>query len=207
MNAREVPVLLKDWDETQRNWANPGARGEKLRFFDFPAYHLMGLAGLAKQGMVHKYLEPWGLSMPEWRLLSTVAECSPIRFSRIAQLTAMDKAQVSRALRTAQGKGFVEAGILPVEMEGQAGKTTSARRVHVSITAGGREIFNKVMPAVQRDQLRLVELMSPEERHMMLKVAQRLFTQLQGELTREPATRTYRPEVADTAGAELRQAG
>ena len=85
-------MLLKDWDETQRNWANPGARGEKLRFFDFPAYHLMGLAGLAKQGMVHKYLEPWGLSMPEWRLLSTVAECSPIRFSRIAQLTAKCRA-------------------------------------------------------------------------------------------------------------------
>lgn len=194
--------MLKDWDKTDRNWAEPGARGENLRFFDFPAYHLMGLAGLAKQGMVRRHLEPWGLSMPEWRLLCTVAECSPIRFSRIAQLTAMDKAQVSRALRTAQGKGLVESSILAPG--GEARPAGSAQgRVHVSITAAGRELFAKVMPSIQRDQLRLVEVMSPEERQVLVRLAQRLFTHLQQDNSRDLMPRGYRIDAGDAAGAAV----
>jgi len=192
--------LLKDWDETVKNWANPGSRGENLRFFDFPAYFLMGLAGLAKQGMLRNFLEPWGLSMPEWRLLSTVAECSPIRFSRIAQLTAMDKAQVSRALRTAQGKGLVESSVLEVELAGRGpGKPASAGRVHVSITAAGREVFAKVMPAVQGDQFQLLALMSPEERRILIRLARRMFAQLKGGDGRDGAGRGFHAESGELA--------
>lgn len=191
--------LLKDWDETVKNWASPGSRGENLRFFDFPAYFLMGLAGLAKQGILRNFLEPWGLSMPEWRLLSTVAECSPIRFSRIAQLTAMDKAQVSRALRTAQGKGLVESSVLEVELAGRGpGKPTSAGRVHVSITPAGREVFDKVMPAVQGDQLQLLELMTPEERRVLIRLARRMFAQLQQGNGRD-ASRGFHAEPGELA--------
>ena len=187
--------MLKDWEETGRNWASPGPRGENLRFFDFPAYYLMGLAGLAKQGMVKNHLEPWGLSMPEWRLLSTVAECSPIRFSRVAQLTAMDKAQVSRALRTAQGKGLVESSVLPVALDDRhSERPTQVGRVHVSITAAGREVFDKVMPAVQRDQLKLLELMTPDERRVVIHLARRLFAQLNEPTSTESGLRGFRDE-------------
>lgn len=174
-------MLLKDWEETGRIWDSPGPRGEKLRFFDFPAHCLMGLAGLAKQGMVRKHLEPWGLTMPEWRLLSTVAEYSPIRFTEVVRLTAMDKAQVSRALRTGQAKGLVESSVLAVELEEPGGRGTPVGRVHLSITPAGRELFDKVMPAMQRDQLRLVQLMSPEERRIIIRLARRLFVQLMEE--------------------------
>ena len=170
--------MLKNLEETGKNWASPGPRGENLRFFDFPAFYLMSLAGMAKQEIVRNHLEPWGLTMPEWRLLSTVAEASPVRFSRVAQITAMDKAQVSRALRTAQGKGLVESSVLPVDVAQATGRPASAGRVHVSITAAGREVFDKVMPAVQRHQLRLLELMTPEERRVVIRVARRLLTEL-----------------------------
>lgn len=202
--------MLKDWEETGRNWASPGSQGENLRFFDFPAYYLMGLAGLAKQGMLRNFLEPWGLSMPEWRLLSTVAECSPIRFSRIAQLTAMDKAQVSRALRTAQGKGLVESSVLPVELPGHSpGRPASVGRVHVSITTAGREVFDKVMPAVQQDQLRLVELMTPEERRIVIRLARRLFAQLREEGAAAASARSFRNDAGElaAAGGTLGQVG
>lgn len=197
--------MVKDWDETGKNWAEPGARGENLRFLDFPAYHLMSLAGMAKQGMVRKHLEPWGLSMPEWRLLCTVAQTSPIRFSKIAQLTAMDKAQVSRALRTAQGKGLVESSVLPIGSDGEGvPRPLAPGRVHVSITAAGRELYEKVMPTIQRDQARLVELMSPEERRVLIRLVQRVFTQLQGENGREAAARPFRSENGElAAGARV----
>jgi DNA-binding MarR family transcriptional regulator len=187
-----------DWEQTADNWASPGVRGERLRFHDFPVFHLMSLAGAVKHSLVNKYLEPWGLSMPEWRLLSTVAEFSPIRFARIAQLTAMDKAQVSRALRTAQGKGLVETGILSAERRTEdADVMAPAGRFHVFITAAGREAYDKVMPLAQRDQLRLIELMTPEERSVMLKLAERIFNLLQSELEREQQSRAFRSESPD----------
>jgi DNA-binding MarR family transcriptional regulator len=198
--------MQRDWDETGRNWITPGLWGEKLRFHDFPAFHLMGLAGLAKHAMTHNNLEPWGLSMPEWRLLSTVAENSPVRFSRIAQLTAMDKAQVSRALRTAQDKGLVESSVLPSASRVPTdGGTTISGKIQVSLTAAGRAIYEKVMPLAQRDQLRLIELMTPEERRTLLAITQRLFGLLQGEQPGEQASRSLRP-VSDLKPPEAKLA-
>lgn len=189
--------MLNNLEETGKHWASPGAQGENLRFFDFPAFYLMSLAGMAKQDMVRNHLEPWGLTMPEWRLMSTVAERSPIRFSQIAQLTAMDKAQVSRALRSAQAKGLVESSILTVPNGHVAG---GVGRMHVSITAAGRETFSKVMPSIQRQQLRLLELMSPEERRVVARVARRLICELSQADAGAPA-RGYQPETGELAAA------
>lgn len=199
--------MQNQWDETENNWAQPGARGEKLRFQDFPAFHLMSLAALAKHAIMNKHLEPWGLSMPEWRLLTTVAQHSPIRFARIATLTAMDKAQVSRALRTAQGKGFVQTAIMPAERRTSANGPAVAGRVMVTITQAGREIHDKVMPLAQRDQLKLIELMTVEERQMLLNLAQRLFTALEGDLQHSPRSRAFRAEPADASNASLAGSG
>jgi len=177
-----------NWEETARNWISPGVRGERLRFHDFPAFHLMSLAAGVKQALAHRYLDPWGLSMPEWRLLSTVAEFSPIRFARIAELTAMDKAQVSRALRIAQGKGLVATAMLPAHA-GTEGERSGAGRFHVFITAEGREVHGRIMPQAQRDQLRLIELMTPDERRTVVKVAQRIFQLLESDLDALQAAR------------------
>ncbi len=196
--------MLKNLEQTGKNWASPGSQGENLRFFDFPAFYLMSLAGMAKQEIVRNHLAPWGLTMPEWRLLSTVAEASPVRFSRVAQITAMDKAQVSRALRTAQGKGLVESSVLAVDLAQGHGRPLSAGRVHVSITAAGRALYDQVMPAVQRAQLELLELMTPEERHVVIRLARRLLTRF-----REAGAGTAAPSPRGEAGevAVLRQAG
>jgi DNA-binding MarR family transcriptional regulator len=180
--------LNRNWDETGRNWLAPGTWGEKLRFHDFPAFHLMGLAGLAKHAMAFKCLEPWDLSMPEWRLLSTVAEHSPLRFARIAQLTAMDKAQVSRALRTAQEKGLVESSLVPpTSRPSAANGKPAAGKLQVALTAAGRAIYEKVMPLVQREQMRLIELMTPDERRILLDITQRLFAVLRDDTHEAPA--------------------
>lgn len=195
-------IMIYDWDETGRHWNAPGSQGERLRFHDFPAFHLMGLAGLAKQTLAHRYLEPWGLSMPEWRVLSTVAGFTPIRFARLARFTAMDKAQVSRALRSAQVKGLVESGMLPAEQRAQDRESASpVGRIQISVTPAGSELYQRIMPQAQRDQMRLIELMTVEERRLWIRMTQRLFDHLHDELSREPAVRSFRTSNVD-AGAE-----
>lgn len=170
-----------DWTAVQRAWMEPGAAGEHLRFQDFPAFHMMTLANLAKAIISRACLEPAGLSVPEWRLLTTVIGGGSVPFSQIASTTMMDKGQISRTLRTAQSKGLVETEVVPLERRPDAG-VSSIGRVMVRITAQGEAIYRQVMPEAQRSQMRLLEVMSPEERRMALDLVRRIHDRLSTDL-------------------------
>jgi DNA-binding MarR family transcriptional regulator len=167
-------MLLKIWPEMENAWANPGTQGENLKINEFLTFHLLRLASLAKGSVSREYLEPAGLSVPEWRLLATVVYFSPIPFSDITAMTTMDKGQVSRTLRTAQAKGYVETEILPPDRRAEPG-ASSISRVMVRVTQAGRELHDKVMPIAQRYQMGLIDLMTPEERRVVLDVVKRLY--------------------------------
>lgn len=173
---------MYDWNQIQNAWIDPGPGGENLRFQDFPAFHMMTLANLAKASVSRACLEPAGLSVPEWRLLTTVVSGGPVPFAQIASLTLMDKGQISRTLRTAQSKGLVETEVMPLERRPQDSTVSSIGRVMVRITRSGREIYEKVMPEAQRTQLRLIELMTPEERRTVVDLGRRLYKRLVADL-------------------------
>lgn len=173
--------MLSDWTEVQKAWMDPGEYGENLRFQDFPAFHMIALANLAKSYVSRACLEPAGLSVPEWRLLTSVAGGAPVPFSQIASLTLMDKGQISRTLRTAQGKGLVATEVVAMDRR-QDGGMSSIGRIMVRITERGKEVYSQVMPQAQRTQLRLIELMSPEERRTVIELGRKLFQRLNEEL-------------------------
>jgi DNA-binding MarR family transcriptional regulator len=173
---------MYDWSDIHRAWMNPGPAGQNLRFQDFPSFHMMTLANLAKASVSRACLEPAGLSVPEWRLLTTLVGGEPVPFSQIASLTLMDKGQISRTLRTAQSKGLVETDVAPLERRPQDAGISSIGRVMVRITQSGRDVYARVMPEVQRSQLRLIDLMSPEERRMVADLGRRLFELLMSDL-------------------------
>lgn len=173
--------MSQDWSAIQKAWLEPGEAGENLRFQDFPAFHMMTLANLAKASVSRACLEPADLSVPEWRLLTTLVGGIPVPFAQIASLTLMDKGQISRTLRTAQGKGLVETEVVPLQRNPDAA-VSSIGRVMVCITGKGRAVYEKVMPEAQRSQLRLVELMTPEERRTVVDLGRRLYERLAAEL-------------------------
>lgn len=174
--------MVNDWSEVHKAWTDPGSSGENLRFQDFPAFHMITLANLAKASVSRACLEPAGLSVPEWRLLTTLVSGMPVPFAQIASLTLMDKGQISRTLRTAQSKGLVETEVMPLERRPQDAGVSSIGRVMVRITQAGREVYAKVMPEAQRSQLRLIELMSPEERRTVIDLGRRLYERLMSDL-------------------------
>jgi DNA-binding MarR family transcriptional regulator len=166
--------VFNGWRNVQAAWADPGQQGSNLSVAEFPTFHLLRLASLAKGSAVRRYLDPVGMSVPEWRLLSAVAHSSPITFADIAITTTMDKGQVSRALRVAQTKGYVVVELTPTDRPSSQSGAASGNRVVVSITPAGRELYEQVMPIAQRFQAELIELMNPDERQMMLGLLQRL---------------------------------
>ena len=169
--------MLKSWPEVESAWADPGPQGGNLQINEFLTFHLLRLAAIAKGSVTREYLEPAGLSVPEWRLLGTVCVFSPIPFSDITAMTTMDKGQVSRTLRSAQAKGYVSTELVSVDRRSESGGT-SISRVVVTITPAGREVYDKVMPVAQRYQAGLIELMNPDERRVVLDVLQRLYRHL-----------------------------
>lgn len=174
--------MLNDWTEVHKAWMEPGEMGENLRFQDFPAFHMITLANLAKSFVSRACLEPAGLSVPEWRLLTTLVGGLPVPFAHIAALTMMDKGQISRTLRTAQSKGLVATEVVPLDRRPQDAGVSSIGRVVVRITGAGREAYDRVMPEAQRSQLRLIELMTPEERRMVIDLGRRIYARLTEDL-------------------------
>jgi len=167
--------MSKFWPDAEGAWADPGPDGVNLRVNDFLTFHLLRLSSIAKASASRVYLDPAGLSVPEWRLLAAVANHSPLPFSDITAMTAMDKGQVSRTLRSAQAKGLVETELVPTDRRGTIeGGTSSISRVIVSITPAGAELYGKVMPVAQRYQAGIIGLMSVEERRVLLDVLQRI---------------------------------
>jgi DNA-binding MarR family transcriptional regulator len=173
--------MVKLWPDADGAWNDPGAEGANLKINEFLTFHLLRLASIAKSSVAREYLDPAGLSVPEWRLLATVANYSPLPFSDITTLTTMDKGQVSRTLRSAQGKGLVSTELVSTDRRGTAENSASSiSRVVVSITPSGRALYQKVMPVAQRYQAGLLELMSVEERRVMLDVLQRVYRYMAG---------------------------
>jgi len=168
--------MVKLWPDAEGAWNDPGTEGDNLRINEFLTFHLLRLASVAKSSVAREYLDPAGLSVPEWRLLATVANYSPLAFADITAMTTMDKGQVSRTLRSAQGKGLVATELVPTDRRGSGESSVSSiSRVIVSITPSGRALYDKVMPVAQRYQAGLIGLMNPEERRVMLDVLQRVY--------------------------------
>lgn len=157
----------------ESGWENPGDKGENLAIVQFPTFHIQRLAAYAKSSVSRRYLEPFALSLPEWRLLTLIAEVSPVTFADITARTLMDKGQVSRTLRALQRRELVEVG--PVGERRAAGRPAGVNpRVIVSMAPGGRALYERILPLAREHQARLIELLSPEERRLFLDVVERL---------------------------------
>jgi DNA-binding MarR family transcriptional regulator len=169
--------MLNSWPEIETAWADPGPHGENLKLSGFLTLHLLRLGNITKSCVTREYLDPAGLSMPEWRLLSSVVTFSPIAFADIVSMSTMDKGQVSRTLRSAQAKGLVAAELAQGGRPNDQNGGTNGR-IMVSITPAGREMYEKVMPMAQRYQIGLLELMTKEERRVVLDVLRRLYVHM-----------------------------
>jgi DNA-binding MarR family transcriptional regulator len=167
------------WPNDDTAWSDPGPDGANLKVNEFLTFHLLRLASIAKSNISREYLEPAGLSGPEWRVLATVVNFSPVPFSDITSMTTMDKGQVSRTLRSVQAKGYVITELVPIDRKPgdntSSTASSSISRVVVSITDAGTDIYQKVMPLAQRYQAGLIGIMTADERRVMLDVLQRMY--------------------------------
>jgi DNA-binding MarR family transcriptional regulator len=73
----------------------------------FLPYRISRLAERVSRSLSQVYSERFGISVPQWRILATLAEAPGLTAQRVAACTNMDKVKVSRAVAELESRGHL----------------------------------------------------------------------------------------------------
>ena len=155
-------------------WSEISDRGNTLEFGHFLTFQLIRLANAAKSNVTRRYLADFGLSVPEWRLLAMTTRFQPVRFSELVANSSMDKGQASRTLQGMIKRGYI-ATKAPTPGTRKAGDT-AAVPVILTVTPKGRALYKSVLPVAQRNQAKLLQKLTKDERKVLYGVLAKLFS-------------------------------
>ncbi len=154
-------------------WSSLSRNGASLHIEDFLTFRLTRLSNALRNNMTKPYLEEFGLSLPEWRLLALVTRFSPLRFSELTNRSSMDKGQVSRTLRVMTKRGLTKTKV--IAQRGSRSAEALAAPVSVSITAKGKSLYKAVLPVAQRHQSQILQTLNASEREGLYESLDKLF--------------------------------
>jgi DNA-binding MarR family transcriptional regulator len=140
--------------ECPASWLSLEADGSNLALEHFPSFRLALASTHVHRTVTSVYLHPYGLTLPEWRILSTVARWSEVPMRDICARSNMDKAQISRTVGDLVSTGLIERTADP----------THGKRQILRATATGRRIVKRILPDAQRSQAALLAALSTSER-------------------------------------------
>lgn len=127
-------------------------------------YRISLLSSALFKGSSRYFANRINLGLPEVRVLQIVALDAPLSASEVAQRSAMDKGQVSRAITALIGRGYIK----------RASKPGGGRRIMLSLTRQGRTVANKALEIGDRRQERIQSWLKPAERDQLIEMLDRL---------------------------------
>jgi len=144
--------------------SSPAAR-RRLDLERFAPYRLSVLSNRVSSAIARQYSERFGLTIPEWRTMAVLGGTPNLSAREVAERTAMDKVQVSRAVDSLTRARRVQRQPDPAD----------GRIMRLSLTAKGRAIYDEVVPLALHLEDVFLSALSPEERRqfdaLMTKLA------------------------------------
>lgn len=130
----------------------------------FLPFRLSKLAdGLARK-MATECCRPFGMSLPEWRVLALLGEHGPMPSWEIFPRASVDRTRLSRAVSCLVDLGYLKRRLV----------LSDHRRVILELTPSGQQVYAQAVPVALAVQERALSTLSDEERAMfwraMLKV-------------------------------------
>jgi DNA-binding MarR family transcriptional regulator len=125
----------------------------KLLLDRFLPYRLSVASNAVSQVIARAYESSHDLSMQEWRVIAVLGEAEHLTQQAIVAKTKMDKVTVSRAARSLEDRGIVR----------REANEDDARSLWLSLTAEGRKIYEKVIPAAVELGREVLRGFSPKE--------------------------------------------
>jgi DNA-binding MarR family transcriptional regulator len=149
------------------------ANGTGLHIDQFITFRMTRLSNALRNNLSKRYLEEFGLSLPEWRLLALITRFSPVRFSELTSRSSMDKGQVSRTLRVMSKRGLIKMKV--IKQRSRSAEALAAPVV-VSVTAKGRSLYESVLPVARRRQAEMLLNLTQTERVQLYAILDKLFS-------------------------------
>ncbi len=112
----------------------------------FLSHRILVLSSTLGRWASREYASRFGVTLPEWRVLSVVAAHDTLTAQELAEILAMDKAIVSRTLAVLVDRKWVVVKVDPDDR----------RRRPASLTAAGRALCLRISQASKDRQQRLV---------------------------------------------------
>lgn len=126
---------------------------EPLRLSTFLPYRLSVMAAVASEGLARIYERRFGLGVPEWRVLATVAEFESITAKAIGLHAHMGKVKVSRAAAALETRGLISR--IPNKED--------LREAFLVLAPAGRQVFEEIRSPALAYVARLTEGFTKEE--------------------------------------------
>jgi DNA-binding MarR family transcriptional regulator len=154
-------------------WQSLSRNGTGLNVDEFLTFRLTRLSNALRTNLTKRYLEEFGLSLPEWRLLALVTRFSPLRFSELTSRSSMDKGQVSRTLRQLDKRGLIKMKV--VKNKGSRSTEALAAPVVVAVTPAGKNLHKDVLPVARKRQAEFLMILTESERAALYATLDKLF--------------------------------
>ncbi len=130
----------------------------------FLPYRISVLSNRVSGNIARLYGERYGLSIPEWRVITILALYPGSSASEVSERTAMDKVAVSRAVARLLERGFIRR-----ETHGD-----DRRRSVLALSAAGFEVYETIAPLVMEITRKLMSVLTEEEEQTLERLITRL---------------------------------
>lgn len=134
----------------------------------FLPYRISRLAERVSRSLSLVYAERFAISVPEWRVLATLAESPGLTASAVTGLTNLDKVKVSRAVTELCDRGLL------LRQTSRSDRRSSELR----LSAAGERLFSRIAPLAAAWEAELLRVLSPAEQEQLFALLSRLEQQL-----------------------------
>lgn len=136
----------------------------------FVPYRLSVLTNRMSNAIARLYSERFGLSIPEWRTMAVLGQTPGLSAREVAERTAMDKVQVSRAV----------ASLMRAKRVARAGDRKDGRVMRLSLTPKGEAIYEEIVPLALHLEAVFLATLSRSERQALTALMDKLGRQIEG---------------------------
>ncbi|MCA1652602.1 MAG: MarR family winged helix-turn-helix transcriptional regulator [Sphingomicrobium sp.] len=136
----------------------------RLTLDRFLPYRLSVASNAVSTRISNAYRRRFGLKIPEWRLVTILAESDRITPALLGEKTRMDKITVSRAASALIERGLVATAANPGD----------GRSHLLSLTDDGRALYAEIVPMALATEAELFKDVTLAERQMLDRLLRRL---------------------------------
>ena len=137
-----------------------------LNLDQFIPYRLSVLTNRVSSAIARHYSDRFNLSIPEWRVMAVLGQTPSLSARQVAERTAMDKVQVSRAVQS-----LLAAKRLKRDTHSEDGRVSQ-----LALSPQGLAIYKELVPVALELEQEFLSVLSLQDRKMLDRLLDKLST-------------------------------